>query len=226
MADIINVTLNGRSVQARPGTTILDLASENDIIIPTLCFHKNLSPTGACRMCVVEVATSRTLVASCHTPAASNMVIETHSPKVMRTRNMIMELMMSSHPDFCLVCDKANICEMRLLSAELGAGLPRFRAKKRYYPIEDNPYVIRDLTKCVLCYRCIKACKEIKKANLYSMGYRGFHCKVVVDQDVSLDKEVCRDCGICVPYCPVGALGWQPDRFRKPEGRRPLVIKG
>src|SRR3972149_6157093 len=127
MVKIINVALNGKSVQARPGTTILNLASEHGISIPTLCFHKDLSPTGACRMCVVEVATSRTLGASCHTPAASNMVIETHSPKVIRARNMIMELMMSSHPDFCLVCDKANICEMRLLSAELGTGLPRVR---------------------------------------------------------------------------------------------------
>ncbi len=232
MADTIQVTLNGKAIEAQPGTTILDLAAQQDISIPTLCFHKDLSPTGACRMCVVEVAKSRTLVASCHTPVAPNMVIETHSPKVIRARKMAMELMMASHPDFCLICDKANMCEMRALSAELDIGMPRFRALKRYYPVEDNPYVIRDLTKCVLCYRCIKACKEIKKANLYHMGYRGFHMKVVVDNDIPLEKELCRDCGICVPHCPVGALIWRPDRFRASDeasrmgGCRPLVIRG
>ncbi|MDO8473336.1 MAG: 2Fe-2S iron-sulfur cluster-binding protein [Dehalococcoidia bacterium] len=226
MADKIDVTLNGHAVQARPGTTILDLAAENGIVIPTLCFHKDLTPTGACRMCVVEVARSRTLVASCHTPATANMAIETHSPKVLRARKVVLELMMASHPDFCLVCDKANICELRALSAELGAGMPRIRAIKRFSPIEDNPYVIRDLTKCVLCYRCIKTCREIKKANLYSMGYRAFHMKVVVDNDRPLDKEICKDCGICVPHCPVGALTWRPERFHKPQGCRPLVIRG
>lgn len=231
MPETIDVTLNGKTVHARPGATILDTAAENGIVIPTLCFHRDLSPTGACRICLVEVARSRPLVASCHTPVTPNMVIETHSPKVLRARKTILELMMSSHPDFCLVCDKANICELRALSAELGVGMPRFRPRKRFYPVEDNPYVIRDLSKCILCYRCIKACREMKKADLYSMGYRGFNMKVVVDDDVALDKEVCKDCGLCVPHCPVGALAWRPERFRKPSdspmrGCKPLVIKG
>ncbi|MEW6034208.1 MAG: 2Fe-2S iron-sulfur cluster-binding protein [Chloroflexota bacterium] len=227
MSDAITVTLNGQAIEARPGMTILELATEQGIRIPTLCLHKDLSPTGACRLCVVEVARSRTLVASCHTPVAANMAIETHSPKVIRARKMVLELMLSSHPDFCLVCDKANICELRLLAMEMGVGMPRFRHRKHYHPLEDdNPHVIRDLSKCVLCYRCIKACKEIKKASLFSMGYRGFETKVVVDLDEPLNKEVCRDCGICVPHCPVGALTWRPQRFQKPPAQRPLVIKG
>ncbi|MBI2958342.1 MAG: (2Fe-2S)-binding protein [Chloroflexi bacterium] len=229
--DVVDIILNGKAVQAQSGTTILQAAAANGVAIPTLCFHRDLSPTGACRMCVVEVARSRTLVASCHTLVTHGMVIETHSAKVLRARKVIMELMMASHPDFCLVCDKANICEMRALSAELGVGVPRFRAKKRFYQIEENPYVIRDLSKCVLCYRCVKACKEVKGANLFSMARRGFEMKVVVDDDAALDKEVCRDCGICISHCPVGALVWRPDRFRKPTDSartscRPLVIKG
>jgi NADH dehydrogenase/NADH:ubiquinone oxidoreductase subunit G len=226
MGNAISVTLNGKAVEAKPDTTILELASENGVAIPTMCFHKDLSPTGACRLCVVEVAGSRTLVASCHTPVAPNMVIETHSPKVLKARKMVLELMISSHPDFCLVCDKANICELRLQTAAHCLPMPRFRARKHFHQVEaDNPYVIRDLSKCILCYRCIKACREIKKANLYSMAYRGFDCKVTVDMDQPLDKEVCRDCGICVPYCPVGALIWRPQRFQ-PKPAQPLLIRG
>jgi len=206
--------------------TILELATEQGIQIPTLCYHSDLTPTGACRLCVVEVAGSRTLVASCYTPVAANMVIETHSPKVIKTRKMIVELLISSHPDFCLVCDKANVCELRMLAADLGVGMPRFRTRKRFYRVEeDNPYVVRDLSKCVLCYRCVKACREIKKADVYSVGYRGWSSKVVVDLDEPLDKEVCRDCNECVSRCPVGALALREERF-EPKARKPLIIKG
>ncbi len=226
MSGDFSVTLNGQAVEAHPSMTILELSSENGVHIPTLCYHKDLSPTGACRLCVVEVAGSRTLVAACHTPVAPNMVIETHSSKVVKAREMVLELMMSSHPDFCLVCDKANLCDLRLLTADHGLPMPRFRAGKHFYQTEeDNPYVIRDLSKCVMCYRCVKACREIKKANLFSLGYRGFRCKIIVDMDQPLDKEICHDCGICVPYCPVGALIWRSERFQL-KSAKPLVIKG
>lgn len=226
MVSSIALTLNGERVEARPGMTILDLAQENRISIPTLCYHCELTPTGACRLCVVEVEGSRTLVASCHTPVAPNMVIETHSPKVIRTRKMLVELLLSSHPDFCLVCDKANVCELRALAADLGVGMPRFRTKKRYYPIEDdNPYVIRDLSKCVLCFRCVKACQEIKKENVYAVGYRGHSSKIIVDVDAPLNKEVCRECDVCASFCPVGAITLQGERF-KTIPKKPLIIKG
>lgn len=227
MSGTVTVTLNGTQVEARPDQTILQLATEKGIYIPTLCLHKDLSPTGACRMCVVEVARSRTLVASCHTPVAPGMVIETHSPKVLKARKMIVELMMASHPDFCLVCDKANMCELRKLSAEVDASMPRFRHRKHFRQIEeDNPYVVRDVSKCVMCYRCVKACKEIKKANVFSVANRGFDCKVVVDQDQPLNKEVCKDCGICVGHCPVGALTLRAARFKTAPECKPLLIKG
>lgn len=129
MVETVLVNLNGSNVEARRGMTILDLCQEKGISIPTFCYHPQLTPTGACRLCVVEVAGSRTLVASCHTPVVPNIVIQTHSPKVIQTRKMILELLLSTHPDFCLVCDKANVCELRMLAADLGVGIPRFRTK-------------------------------------------------------------------------------------------------
>ncbi len=187
--------------------TILELARENNVDIPTLCHHPELNPIGACRICVVEVEGSRTLVASCHTPIAPNMVIYTHSPKVLEARKVIVELLLASHPDACLVCDKGNRCELRKIAADLEVGLPRFQIRKRYYPIEDvSPYIVRDLTKCILCQRCVRACREIKKAGILAIAYRGFDSKVVVDQDEALDKAVCQSCDVCISLCPVGAL--------------------
>ncbi|MBI4282946.1 MAG: (2Fe-2S)-binding protein [Chloroflexi bacterium] len=220
----ITVTLNGNQATGREGMTILDLARENGIDIPTLCYIPELPPTGACRVCVVEVANSRTLVASCHTPIAPGMVIQTHSPKVLETRKVIVELLLASHCGFCFLCERANLCEMRRVAADLGVGLSRFQARKRYYPIEDiSPYIVRDLSKCILCRRCVRACSEIAKQNVFAMAYRGFDSKVVVDTDQPLNKEVCRDCGICIPLCPTGALTKPRKLGEKKEGK-PLVI--
>ncbi|MFC2025069.1 2Fe-2S iron-sulfur cluster-binding protein [Chloroflexota bacterium] len=223
---MISVRINGREVQGQSGTTILGLAQANGIYIPTLCYHSELRPIGACRICVVEVQGSRTLVASCHTPIAPGMVIETDSPKVLEARKVIVELLLASHPDSCLVCDKANMCELRKLAAELEVGLPRFRTRRHYYPLEDtNPYVTRDLTKCILCRRCVSACREIKKENVFAIAYRGFDSKIVVDQDQPLEKDVCRSCDVCISVCPVGALSKQ-EEVPTPRKGAVTVIRG
>ncbi len=225
MADIA-VTINGRQLTGQEDMTILQLAQQNGIEIPTLCYRPEWAPVGACRLCVVEVEGSRTLVGSCHTPIASGMVIHTHSPKVVATRKVIIELLLASHAGFCFVCEKANICELRKIAAELDVGLPRFQVRKPFYSIEDiSPYIVRDLTKCILCRRCIEACNNIAKKHIYATGYRGFRCKVIVDFDQPIDKEVCRDCGICIPFCPTGALG-KPLAVRERKEAKPLIIRG
>ncbi|MDO8691262.1 MAG: 2Fe-2S iron-sulfur cluster-binding protein [Dehalococcoidia bacterium] len=222
--EAIAVTLNGSSTAGHPGMTILGLAQERGIDIPTLCFRPELSPTGACRLCVVEVAGSRTLVASCHTPIAPNMVIQTHSPKVIKARTLMMELLLASHSGFCWSCDKANICELRQIAADFGVGLPRFGVSKRFYGQEESgSYLIRDLNKCIQCRRCVKACREIKGAGILSMAYRGFYCKLVTGQDEPPAAEICRDCRVCVDVCPVGALTKIEDRFAQEKGV-PLVL--
>ncbi len=222
----ITLTLNGSQVSAREGMTILELAQENGIVIPTLCYIAELAPTGACRLCVVEVVGSRTLVASCHTPITQGMVINTHSPKVLETRHVILELLLANHCGSCFLCEKANVCELRRVTADLEVGLPRFQVKKRYYPIEDiSPYIKRDMSKCILCRRCVMACNEIAKKNVFGIAYRGFNSKIVVDFDQPIDKEVCRDCGICIPFCPTGALS-KPVKVTEEKTVKPLVIKG
>ena len=222
----LQLTLNGTQVSGRPGQTILELAQENGVDIPTLCHHADLSPLGACRICVVEVEGSRTLVGSCHTPITDGMVIHTHSPKVLESRRLIIELLLASHSGNCYMCDKANMCELRKIAAELDVGLPRFQVKKHYYPLEDiSPYIMRDLTKCIMCRRCVRACNEIAKQDIFAIAYRGFDSKIIVDFDQPLDKEACRDCGICIPYCPTGALS-QP-RVKKAEKKgKPLIVTG
>ncbi|MFC1994194.1 2Fe-2S iron-sulfur cluster-binding protein [Chloroflexota bacterium] len=228
MADSISVFLNGSQVTGRPGMTILELAQDNGIDIPTLCFRPELSPIGACRLCVVEVEGSRTLVASCHTPISPNMVIQTHSPKVLATRKVIVELLLASHPDVCIVCDKANICQLRAIATDLGVGLPRFKLAKHYYPVEDEShYIVRDMSKCILCRRCVSACRELKKECLCAVAYRGFDSKIVVDLDQPLDKHACESCSICIDMCPTGALS-KPERGERllEDKKTPFVITG
>jgi NADH dehydrogenase/NADH:ubiquinone oxidoreductase subunit G len=207
MADI-RVVIDGKEVSGSSGMTILEAANKIDISIPTLCHSPDLTPDGNCRICVVEVEGAPRLVASCHTPMADGMVIHTRSPKVLAARKGVVELLLAGHTGPCVTDECAKDCELHNLAAELEVGPPRFQVRKRrFYPVEAiSPYVKRDMSRCILCRRCVRACAEIAKKNVFSMAYRGFRSKVVVDCDVALDKEVCRDCGICIDYCPTSAL--------------------
>ena len=221
----IPVTINGTQVSGRDGITILEVAQENGIDIPTLCYRPELTPIGACRICVVEVEGSTILVGSCHTPITQGMVIYTHSPKVLEARKTIVELLLASHCGSCFMCDKANICELRKIAADLEVGLPRFQVRKRYYPIEDtNPFIERDLTKCVLCGRCIRACQELQVIGAIDYAYQGFESKPVTPFDRPLEESSCEFCGLCVSLCPVGALSDKSTRYKGKETRKVRTI--
>ncbi len=204
----IRVVIDGREVKGREGTTILEAAEKAGVTIPTLCHRPDLSLSGGCRICVVEVEGFPRLVASCHTPIAEGMVVHTNSPKVVATRKVNFELLITAHTGPCVMDTAARECELHTLASKLEVGAPRFRVKApRSYPVEEvSPYVRRDMSRCILCRRCVRACREIAKKDIYSMAYRGFRSKVVVDWDVALDKEACKDCGICIDYCPTTAL--------------------
>ena len=204
----IRVSIDGKAIVCEEGTTILKAAEEAGINIPTLCHRPDLTPEGNCRVCVVEVEGAPRLIASCHTPITEGMVIRTSTPKVLSARKTVVELLLAGHRGPCVTDECAGECELHFLAAELEAGPPRFQVKtRRSYPVEEiSPYVRRDMSRCILCRRCVRACSQIAKKNVYSMAYRGFRSKVVVDCDVPLDTEVCRDCGICIDYCPTSAL--------------------
>lgn len=204
----INITIDGQSVPAEEGQTILQVAREHGIRIPTLCYHRDLSPTGNCRMCVVEVAKQRFLQAACVTPASEGMQIETSSEKVMHHRKMTLELMLANHPQDCLTCDVSGECELQDLAYEYKVEVPAWGAKGTRFPVDSdpNPFVRVDFNKCILCRRCVLACAEIQVRNVWGVAQRGFEERIVAGADTSMLEARCESCGQCVAYCPTGAL--------------------
>ncbi|MEW6184417.1 MAG: 2Fe-2S iron-sulfur cluster-binding protein [Thermodesulfobacteriota bacterium] len=207
MSDLV-CTIDRNQIKVGEGTTILQAAEKNGIRIPTLCYSPELKPIGVCRVCLVEVEGSRTLVAACHTPVTMGMIVHTRSPKVLETRKTIIELLLTAHNGSCVTDPHAGQCLLHQLASEMEVSPPRFEVSEpRYYPPEEgNPYLRRDLSKCILCRRCVGACDEIAGKRVLSVACRGFQSKIVIDLNGPLKKEVCKDCGLCIRYCPTGAL--------------------
>jgi len=208
----VNVTIDNKKVRVREGSTILEAAEACGITIPTFCHIKGLLPNGVCRVCVVEVEGSRTLMGACHTPVSQGMVVHTQSPRVVAARRVIVELLLTAHTGDCVNDTNAENCALHNLASDYEVGAPRFNVRApRFYPVEEtNPYIIRDLSKCILCRKCVRACADIAHKNVLSVGYRGFRSKVVTGFDEALTAEACRDCGICIEHCPTGALSAAP----------------
>ena len=204
----LRIRIDNKDVECDRGMTILQAAERAGVGIPTLCHHKDLVPTGSCRICVVEQEGSNRLIGSCHTPIAEGMVLHTRSPKVLSARRSTIELLLAGHTGPCVLDVRASQCNLHNLASDLEVGPPRFSVKRpRFYAIEDvSPYVHRDLSRCILCSRCISACNELAGKRVFGTGYRGFKTKVIVDNDVSLYKHFCKDCYLCVEYCPTSAL--------------------
>ena len=205
---MVNINIDGQCYQAEAGKTILQVAKEHGIHIPTLCYHKDLSPTGNCRMCVVEVKGGRFLQAACVTPIWEGMEINTVSEKVMRDRKLTLELMLANHPVDCMICDVAGECELQDLAYEYKVDVPSWGAKGTRYPVnsDPNPFIRVDFNKCILCRRCVLACEEIQVRNVWGVAKRGFEEQIVAGADMTMLEARCESCGQCVAYCPTGAL--------------------
>ncbi|MEW6572923.1 MAG: molybdopterin-dependent oxidoreductase [Bacillota bacterium] len=209
----ITVTLNGREVTGEPGMTILELARKEGVHIPTLCHESHLTSVGdcpsisTCRICFVEDERTGAMVTACGTFIVPGMVINTHSPRVLERRKTVVELMLASHPDSCLVCDKGNRCQLRQVAAELGIGLVKLQKIPQPATINDaNPFIKRDLSKCILCAKCIRACQELVVEGAIDYFRRGFTAKPATFGDTALEESECTFCGTCVSICPTGAL--------------------
>jgi NADH:ubiquinone oxidoreductase subunit E/ferredoxin/Pyruvate/2-oxoacid:ferredoxin oxidoreductase delta subunit len=220
--DPLKIRIDGKEVECSPGMTILQAAEAAGISIPTLCHHQDFIPTGSCRICVVELEGSNRLVGSCHTPVSAGMVLRTRSPKVLSARKAVVELLMAGHTGPCVMDTRAAQCDLHNIASDLEVPPPRFSVNKpRFYTIEDvSPYVHRDLSKCILCSRCISACNDLAGKRVFATGYRGFDSKVIVDNDVSLYKHFCKDCYLCVEYCPTSALSKAGQPGDKKRGKK------
>lgn len=205
MSKEIKLKIDGIEVTVPAGTTILDAARKAQVKIPTLCYHKDLTPTGSCGVCVVDTG-EPTLKRSCMTEAAEGMEVKTHTKKVIDARKSVLELILCNHPDSCLECIRNQTCELQALADELEIRELPYERCVSTEPIDDNGVIIRDPAKCILCGRCVAACQEVQTVYAIDFKDRGFDKKVAPFMDMNLADSVCVNCGQCVAVCPVGAL--------------------
>jgi predicted molibdopterin-dependent oxidoreductase YjgC len=201
---MINLKIDGISLSVSDGTTLLDAAKLLDISIPTLCHHPKLSPYGGCRLCIVEIKNRNKIVTSCTTTAAEGMEVITSNENIERLRRTILELLLSDHPNDCMICEKAGDCTLQELAYFYGIKENRFEGERRIYTKKDNnPFLERDMEKCILCGKCTRICDEIQGVGAIDIAYRGFNAKICPPFERDLE---CEFCGQCVAVCPTGAL--------------------
>lgn len=216
MMSMVNLTINGKPIQAPQGATILEAARSAGVYIPTLCYHPDLRPEGACRLCMVEASGARTLVASCVYPVSEGMEVKTNTAKVREARKMVVELMLANHPKDCLCCLKSGDCELQRVAADLGVRKIRFEGgEQKAHTIDNsNPSLMRDQEKCILCGRCIRVCRDVQGMNVYSFAGRGFNTIVSTAFEHDLKDSVCTYCGQCATVCPTSAIIEKDDTER------------
>ncbi|MCF8144213.1 MAG: formate dehydrogenase subunit alpha [Deltaproteobacteria bacterium] len=217
----ISCTIDGKTITAGRDRTVLELAQENGIEIPTLCHTDVLAPTGACRICLVEVEGARALMPSCATRIGDlpgERIVHTNSEKVRQARRIVLELLWSAHPNDCTVCEKSGACDLQKYSYEYNVDIERYRSRDPYDfpPDYNNPYYVRDYNKCILCGRCIRACAELQGNYVFDFARRGFSTMVSTPMGAELRDSNCVFCGNCVALCPTGAL---VERSRLGKGR-------
>lgn len=204
---MVELTINKIKVKAEQGMTILDAAKSVGISIPTLCHMKDLFPTGACRICSVEVEGQRNLIPSCAYPVYDGMVVETNSPRVRRARKTIVELLVENHPQDCLICVRNGNCELQTFAGVYGLREHRYAGEKKDHAVDiSSASMERDPAKCILCGRCVRACNEVQKVGAIDFTNRGFQSTVTTPFNKGLNISDCILCGQCILVCPTAAL--------------------
>ncbi len=221
---MVNITINGKTLEIAEGTTVLRAAQAAGIDIPTLCDHPHLTPYGGCRLCLVEVEGARTLQPSCTLPVSNNMVIKTDTKKVLDARKFVLTLLFSERNHFCPYCQvTGGDCELQ--NAAYHEGMTHWPLQPNYqpYPMDaSHPYIILENNRCILCRRCVRACGEL--IGNFTLGFeeRGAKSILVADTGVPLGESTCISCGSCVQVCPTGAL---IDRWSAYRGKETQVEK-
>lgn len=203
----LTIEVNNNILTANQGDTILDALNQNGLSVPTLCHMKGLLPTGACRMCVVEVEGRKNLVTACSEPVLDGMKIKTHSGRVIESRKTIVELLLSNHPDDCLYCERNGSCELQDLSEDLHIRERRISGQKNKYKLDvSSASIVRDPAKCILCGRCVRVCEEIEGVSAIDFVGRGSKTFIDTFFNHGLNLSTCVNCGQCIMVCPTGAL--------------------
>lgn len=203
----ITIKINGNKIKAKSGETVLNVLNDHGIKVPTLCHLKDMMPTGSCRMCVVEHKNTDKLITSCSAVVEDGMDILTHSPRVTEARKVIVELLLSNHPDDCLYCVRNGNCELQGLSEDLCVTERRIQGRKNKLPIDTSSVsILRDPEKCILCGRCVRVCEEVIGVACIDFSKRGSQTVVSTAFDKGMNTSSCVNCGQCIMVCPTGAL--------------------
>ncbi len=205
----INIKINGIEYAVPKGATVLEAARAAKIEIPTLCYLKDINEIGACRLCLVEVSEGGRpfrLVTACVYPVTEGMEILTNTPKINKSRKTNLELILSNHERKCLSCVRSTTCELQKLCLEYGVDEAYFQGAKNEYKVDNLTPIIRDNNKCILCRRCVAACKEVQGIGVIGANDRGFDTHIGSAFDMPLGETSCINCGQCIVACPVGAL--------------------
>jgi formate dehydrogenase alpha subunit len=225
--ETIAISIDGKNISCPAGTSVLEAAQNNGIKIPSLCHHPDLKPYGACRLCLVEDEKTGRLMAACVTPATQGMVIRTATSRIINHRRNITRLMIAEHPESCIVCSKGNRCQLRWVAAQLGIGETELYRMPNYKTLEQaNPFIIRDLSKCILCGKCIRADHELVVVGAIDYNLRGFKSRPTTVHDTGLKDSSCTFCGTCVSVCPTGALSIKNMRYIGSPQRETLSVCG
>jgi formate dehydrogenase beta subunit len=222
---MINLTIDGREIHAESGATVLDASLNAGIYIPHLCHHPDLKPAGACRLCLVEVEGVEGYPASCQLSAAEGMAVQTQSPRLMHLRQMAMELLLSDHPEECTTCTKYLNCELQSLKQYLGVSERlRVRRRSKHIPVDSShPLFVFDFSRCVNCGRCVRACDELRGAEVLKFVRRGEDLSAGIEVGSSWEEAGCRFCGACVEVCPTGAIMDKPELVQGKKRKDALV---
>ncbi len=202
------ITINNQRIEVSEGKTVLEAAHEAGITIPTLCYHKDLSPYGGCRLCLVDIEGVRLPTTSCTYPVTDGMVVQTETPRIVEARRTILELLLSTYYDRGDNANDGHKNELTDWANFYGVDLAKYSAKEPRYEFDSdpNPFVHVDMNKCILCGRCVRACAEVQGRFVWGLSERGYDSKVVAGLDQPMLEARCESCGACVAYCPTGAL--------------------
>ena len=220
--EMVNIKINGIPLSVPKGSTILDAARQAGIEIPTLCYLRDINEIGACRICVVEVKGARSLVASCVYPVNEGMEVFTNTPRVLESRKMTLELILSNHEQNCLYCVRSGSCELQKLAQEYGLSDPTaWAGAKNDYEIDDSAvHMWRNNNKCILCRRCSAVCAKNQAVGVIGANERGFKTHIGCAFELDLAETPCVSCGQCITVCPVGAIGEKDDGPKVAEALR------